>query len=108
MKYGKICGFWLGTQKAVVVADFQILHGLLNRPECSSRPTWPPEVISLIRKGVGLSSGPTWTEMRKTTLHTLKDLGYGKSIMEDIVEEEIDNLLEHIDKTSRSWFLVNI
>ena len=36
--------------------------------------------------------------MRRTSLQTLKDFGFGKSILEDIVEEEIDNLLEHIDK----------
>ena len=47
--------------------------------------------------GVIFSNGPTWMEMRRTTLHTLKDFGYGKSILEDIVEEEIDNFLEHID-----------
>ena len=48
--------------------------------------------------GVIRSNGQTWTEMRRYSLHTLKDLGYGKSILEDVVEEEIDNLLEHIDK----------
>ena len=47
--------------------------------------------------GVIRSNGQTWTEMRRYSLHTLKDLGYGKSILEDVVEEEIDNLLEHID-----------
>ena len=48
--------------------------------------------------GVVFSSGSTWTEMRRTTLHTLKDFGYGKDMLEDIVEEEIENLLEYIDK----------
>ena len=47
--------------------------------------------------GVAFSNGPTWTEMRRTTLHTLRDFGYGKDTLEDIVEEEIENLLEHID-----------
>ena len=47
--------------------------------------------------GVVHSNGPTWSEMRKTSLHILKDFGLGKSIFEDIVDEEIDNLLEHID-----------
>ena len=49
------------------------------------------------KPGVVFSNGPTWSGMRRTSLHTLKDFGLGKSILEDIVEEEIDNLLEHID-----------
>ena len=48
--------------------------------------------------GILFSNGPTWKEMRRTSLQTLKDFGFGKCILEDIVEEEIDNLLEHIDK----------
>ena len=30
-------------------------------------------------------------------MHILRDLGYGKTIIEDIIEEEIDELMEHID-----------
>ena len=40
LKYGKICGFWLGPQRAVVVADFEILQELLNKPETSDRQFW--------------------------------------------------------------------
>ena len=39
-KYGKICGFWLGPQRTVVVADFEILQELLNRSETSDRQVW--------------------------------------------------------------------
>ena len=47
--------------------------------------------------GVLLSSGQTWVEMRRTSLHTLRDFGFGKSIVEDAIDEEIENLLAHID-----------
>ena len=47
--------------------------------------------------GVLFSNGPTWTEMRRTSLHILRDFGVGKNVLEDIIEEEIDNLLDYID-----------
>ena len=45
LKYGKICGLWLGPNRAVVVADFEILQDLLNRSETADRHSWPPEVV---------------------------------------------------------------
>ena len=47
--------------------------------------------------GVLFSSGITWIEMRRTSLHTLRDFGLGKNKLEDIIEEEVDNFLQYID-----------
>ena len=44
-----------------------------------------------------MSSGQTWSEMRRTSLHTLKDFGYGKNILEEIIDEETGNLINYID-----------
>ena len=38
-----------------------------------------------------------WQEMRRTSLHTLKTFGLGKSFLENIIEEEINDLFEYID-----------
>ena len=46
LKYGKMCGFWLGPQRAVIVADFEILQEMLNRNETSGRQIFAPAVAS--------------------------------------------------------------
>ena len=43
LKHGKICGLWLGPQRAVVVADFEILQEVLNKAELSDRQHWALE-----------------------------------------------------------------
>ena len=48
--------------------------------------------------GVLFSSGPTWVQFRRSSLHILRNFGFGKAALEDIIEEEIDNLIEHIDQ----------
>ena len=43
LKHGKICGLWLGPQRTVVVADFEILQEVLNKIEFSDRQHWALE-----------------------------------------------------------------
>ena len=47
--------------------------------------------------GVVYANGQTWTEVRRTSLHILRDFGLGKNAMEDIIEQEIDTMLQHIE-----------
>ena len=48
--------------------------------------------------GVIFSSGNNWSEIRRSSLHILRDFGYGKNALEEIIEEEVDNLIEHIEQ----------
>ena len=48
--------------------------------------------------GVLFATGPTWVQFRRSSLHILRNFGFGKAALEDIIEEEIDNLVEHIDQ----------
>lgn len=39
-KYGKVCGFWLGRERAVFVADFDLLQDILQKSETVDRQTF--------------------------------------------------------------------
>ena len=47
--------------------------------------------------GVVFTSGPTWVEVRRSSLHILKNLGFGKNSMEDIIDQDINNLIQYIE-----------
>ena len=47
--------------------------------------------------GILLSNWTTGGEIRRASLHILKDFGYGKDRLEEIIEEEVDNLIQHIE-----------
>ena len=38
-KYGNICGFWLGLNRATFIADFDTLQEVLNKSETANRQT---------------------------------------------------------------------
>ena len=62
-------------------------------------------ILAIIRRGcsfggipgVIFSNGITWVELRRSSLHILKDFGMGKNSLENIIEEEVENLIQFIE-----------
>ena len=62
-------------------------------------------ILAIIRRGysfggipgVIFSNGITWVELRRSSLHILKDFGMGKNSLENIIEEEVENLIQYIE-----------
>ena len=44
------------------------------------------------------SHGQEWNEQRRFTMKTLKDLGFGKTQMEDVILEEVEKLVGILSK----------
>ena len=90
-KYGKLLGFYMGSTRFVVIADFAMIKELLQRDELAGRPEQRP--MSEFRPGYGLdvgmgndnrapgvlsSQGRYWREQRRFLLRNLRDFGFGK------------------------------
>jgi hypothetical protein len=50
------------------------------------------------------SSGSEWAEQRRFALRQLRDLGFGKSSMEDTILDEVDKLANLLSKVSEMRF----
>ncbi len=109
-QYGKVFGIYLGNLRTVVLTDYEDIKAVLNREESASRPPvvavdvrpgWEYAVESepVLNKdrppGVILSNGNYWRQQRRYVLKNLKDFGFGKSSMEDSLNEDVQKLLEH-------------
>ena len=108
-KYGDISSFYSGKILIVFISDADILRKIFKMEECSGRPM--NKVFSQHRFGRGdgksrgllFSTEEEWKEQRRFSLRTLKDMGFGKSSMEDSINIEVQKLVnllteEHIGK----------
>ena len=109
-KYGKLVGFYMGSQPFVVVADYKLMKDLLKREEVSGRPSaYPFNEFRPGHKTVGkdsqgrspgvlLSQGRGWREQRRFLLRNLRDFGFGMSEMEDTLLDEVEKLCSEYKK----------
>ena len=95
------------------VGDHDTLHYLFNHPQVQGRMN--PRLLTttqMERKltpgqdipGVLISEGRTWVEQRRFALRTLRDFGFGKAGMEEMIKEEVQLFTEEIKKNEGKPF----
>ncbi|XP_015791801.1 cytochrome P450 18a1-like [Tetranychus urticae] len=95
-KYGPVFSLKCGQFDVVVINQWKCIKEALANEHLLGRPkeTILPGVIehfSFVEM-----SGERWKEQRRVALTTLRDVGLGKSKMEDSVRDEIDSFTERI------------
>ncbi|CAN8022318.1 unnamed protein product [Ixodes persulcatus] len=79
----------------VVLSDFERTKKYLNKKEILYRPdTWMFKQTTFT--GVGVMNGQKWQDNRRFCLHGLRDVGFGKTSMQDTIREESGYLVENI------------
>ena len=110
-KYGKVFGFYIGSQPYVVVADYDCVKDVLKHEGGCDRPDLTPinelrpghmtvgKGMEGMSPGVAFSQGNYWKEQRRFLLRNLRDFGFGKSSMEDTLLDEVEKLCNEYSKT---------
>ncbi|XP_063241155.1 methyl farnesoate epoxidase-like [Bacillus rossius redtenbacheri] len=93
-EYGPLVGAMFGPRRVVLVAGPREVLEVLRRDEFAGRPRMFFFKERSFRKllGVVFSDGPFWTEQRRFALRHLRDFGFGKTSMDNIMHEEVDEL----------------
>lgn len=76
------------------------MHELMKRDEWNGRPG---DALAKIKGdgnvlGIIMTDGDLWKETRRFSLRHLRDFGYAKANMETSVMEEVQNVMDHLDK----------
>jgi methyl farnesoate epoxidase/farnesoate epoxidase len=93
-RHGNLVGMYMGSRPTVVVSDLDTLRTLFKMEAVSSRPPVRPfnearvghELAELGGRSPGIvnTHGRYWRDSRRFALKNLKDLGFGKSSMEEV------------------------
>ena len=84
----------LGPRNTFVINDLKLARELFEREEFSNRSVteWL-KVFKIVNgkiRGILTTSGEDWLSQRRFGLKTLRDLGFGRRTIEEIVDKEID------------------
>ncbi|KAK3598208.1 hypothetical protein CHS0354_026610 [Potamilus streckersoni] len=106
-KYGNIYKLYLGLNPSIIVCGYDTIREIFIKRgvEFSDRPAALLWTILLNgAKGITAVSGHTWKNQRKFTLLTLRNYGFGRSILEDKIHTEVKLFLSEIEKANHEPF----
>ncbi|KAK6173993.1 hypothetical protein SNE40_017353 [Patella caerulea] len=111
-KYGDIFRIYFGNQLLVVLNDFESIEEAFVKQKdlFSSRPAdklWGIKQAVKDGKGVIWASGQEWKDARRMTVRALRDLGVGKTTLEDRIKEEANIVLDYITAREGKPFVVH-
>jgi len=111
-KYGPTVGIFIGSQPFIYLHDPVITRKLFNMEVFSGRINSPG--FRLFRSpngkaspyGILFTDGELWQEQRRFSLKTLKDLGFGRTSSESIIQEEASLLVDYFLENCKQDFHV--
>ncbi|KDR10510.1 probable cytochrome P450 303a1 isoform X2 [Zootermopsis nevadensis] len=95
-RYGPVVGLRVGKDRQVVLCGYEAIKDMLSREEFDGRPQGPFYETRTWgkRRGVLLTDEDFWQEQRRFVLRHLKEFGFGRHTMAELVEEEAGQLVQ--------------
>uniref|UniRef100_A0AC34RHM5 Cytochrome P450 n=1 Tax=Panagrolaimus sp. JU765 TaxID=591449 RepID=A0AC34RHM5_9BILA len=111
--YGDIYTVWFGEQPAVMLCDFDAIneHFVKDGDTFTGRPIHNKELLELVkngRTGVIFTDEGLWRDLRRFSLHTLRDFGVGRNLMQEQILDEVSRMVSTIKQDMEKKKLVNI
>ncbi|XP_046454405.1 methyl farnesoate epoxidase-like [Daphnia pulex] len=105
-KYGPVTGFYLGpNQPLISVVGTEAVREALQNKDLDGRLCGALQLHSLTfgeRLGITFVEGDVWKKQRKFTHRQLRELGFGKTSIENQMMNEITELMSIVAQTAQS------
>uniref|UniRef100_A0A914X3V4 Cytochrome P450 n=1 Tax=Plectus sambesii TaxID=2011161 RepID=A0A914X3V4_9BILA len=100
--YGPVFTVFFPAPTVIITKLPEIREALVKKGDLfADRPPGPiSEMIMCVKNGgVISSSGPSWREQRRFALHTLRDFGMGRNLMEAKIMSSVATMCEQLDES---------
>ncbi|XP_054724534.1 cytochrome P450 18a1-like [Uloborus diversus] len=101
-RYGPVYKVRLGGIDVVILTDYNSIKEAFASDAFMGRPTDSPFEFSEGSIRTGAFTDMAWRDQRRFALRMLRDLGFGKTKMEEHLKDEILELLERMDQLEGS------
>ena len=103
--YGDVFTYWQGEVPFVTVADIDLIneHFVKDGETFAGRAVHNLEMLELTRNGrtgIIFTDGDIWRELRRFSLHTLRDFGLGRNLMQERILDEVSHMISTIKEES--------
>lgn len=94
-QYGPVVGLRVGKDRQVVCYDYPAIKEMLTKEEFDGRPQGPFYETRTwgTRRGLLLTDEEFWQEQRRFVLRHLREFGFGRRTMAELVESEAEHLV---------------
>lgn len=103
--YGPVFRIKLGFRNVVILNDFESIKEALSMKELLYR-SGNLAIDQAGFKGILSLNGQAWHDNRRFCLHVLRDLGFGRTSMEERLKEEAEYLVEKITEHRCEPFVI--
>ncbi|TKR67941.1 hypothetical protein L596_024011 [Steinernema carpocapsae] len=99
-RYGPAMTVWLGPVPAIFVTDYDLAMDLFVKQGDAFVDRLKPPVFAVARKGLGIvmAEGDLWVEQRRFALHTLRNFGLGRNLMQVRILAEFHKQMAPIER----------
>ncbi|XP_018422653.1 PREDICTED: cytochrome P450 2G1-like [Nanorana parkeri] len=105
-KYGEVFTVYLGSRPTVVVTGYTMVKEVLldKGDDFLSRGDMPSWDLFFDNSGMIFTKNMNeWRDLRRFSLTTLREMGFGKRNVESLIQEEFQNLVEELREIKESF-----
>nr|QTC11261.1 cytochrome P450 303A1 [Phenacoccus solenopsis] len=98
--YGPVVGLRVGKDRQVVCCGYEAIKEMLTKEELDGRPQGPFYETRTwgTRRGLLLTDEEFWQEQRRFVMRHLREFGFGKKTMSDLVQIEATSLVNMFEE----------